>query len=107
MMKRGTQHKAMNRSALSAEWRLLITAVALFACAWYTDKIGLYSVFGGFCLGVAFPGGPAAQRVIETISPLTKTVGTNMAKVISWYDNEWGYSNRVRDLVLFLEKAGL
>ena len=39
-------------------------------------------------------------------APLTKVVG-NMAKVISWYDNEWGYSNRVRDLVLFLEKKGL
>jgi glyceraldehyde 3-phosphate dehydrogenase len=39
--------------------------------------------------------------------PLTKTVGSNMAKVISWYDNEWGYSNRVKDLVIFLEKAGL
>ena len=38
--------------------------------------------------------------------PLTKVVG-NMAKVISWYDNEWGYSNRVRDLVLFLAKKGL
>jgi glyceraldehyde 3-phosphate dehydrogenase len=40
-------------------------------------------------------------------SGLTKTVGTNMAKVISWYDNEWGYSNRVVDLVSFLGKAGL
>jgi glyceraldehyde 3-phosphate dehydrogenase len=38
--------------------------------------------------------------------PLTKVVG-NMAKVISWYDNEWGYSNRVRDLILFLTKKGL
>jgi glyceraldehyde 3-phosphate dehydrogenase len=38
--------------------------------------------------------------------PLTKVVG-NMAKVISWYDNEWGYSNRVRDLILFLVKKGL
>jgi glyceraldehyde 3-phosphate dehydrogenase len=27
--------------------------------------------------------------------------------VVSWYDNEWGYSNRVKDLVVFLEKAGL
>jgi glyceraldehyde 3-phosphate dehydrogenase len=51
-----------------------------------------------------FKGNPLSSIVD---SPLTKTVGSNMAKVISWYDNEWGYSNRVRDLVLFLEKAGL
>jgi glyceraldehyde 3-phosphate dehydrogenase len=38
--------------------------------------------------------------------PLTKVVG-NTAKVISWYDNEWGYSCRVRDLILFLTKKGL
>jgi glyceraldehyde 3-phosphate dehydrogenase len=51
-----------------------------------------------------FKGNPLSSIVD---SPLTKTVGTNMAKVISWYDNEWGYSKRVRDLVLFLAKAGL
>jgi glyceraldehyde 3-phosphate dehydrogenase len=51
-----------------------------------------------------FKGNPLSSIVD---SPLTKTVGNNMAKVISWYDNEWGYSNRVKDLVLFLEKAGL
>jgi glyceraldehyde 3-phosphate dehydrogenase len=51
-----------------------------------------------------FKGNPLSSIVD---SPLTKTVGTHMAKVISWYDNEWGYSNRVRDLVLFLAKAGL
>jgi glyceraldehyde 3-phosphate dehydrogenase len=39
-------------------------------------------------------------------SKLTKVIG-NTAKIISWYDNEWGYSNRVKDLVLFLEKKGL
>ena len=38
--------------------------------------------------------------------PLTKVVG-NTAKVISWYDNEWGYSCRVRDLILFVAKKGL
>jgi glyceraldehyde 3-phosphate dehydrogenase len=51
-----------------------------------------------------FKGNPLSSIVD---SPLTKTVGSNMAKVISWYDNEWGYSNRVKDLVLFLEKKGL
>jgi len=51
-----------------------------------------------------FKGNPLSSIVD---SGLTKVVGSNMAKVISWYDNEWGYSNRVKDLVLFLEKAGL
>jgi glyceraldehyde 3-phosphate dehydrogenase len=39
-------------------------------------------------------------------APLTKVVG-NSVKVLSWYDNEWGYSNRVVDLVGFLAKKGL
>ncbi|HEX4066307.1 MAG TPA: type I glyceraldehyde-3-phosphate dehydrogenase [Acidobacteriaceae bacterium] len=48
--------------------------------------------------------GDARSSIVD--GPLTKVVG-NMAKVISWYDNEWGYSNRVRDLILFLTKKGL
>ena len=39
-------------------------------------------------------------------SKLTKVVG-NTGKVIAWYDNEWGYSSRVKDLILFLVKKGL
>ena len=38
--------------------------------------------------------------------PLTKVVG-NTGKIIAWYDNEWGYSNRVVDLIGFLHKKGL
>jgi glyceraldehyde 3-phosphate dehydrogenase len=39
-------------------------------------------------------------------APLTKVVG-NSVKVLAWYDNEWGYSNRVVDLIGFIEKKGL
>ena len=39
-------------------------------------------------------------------SKLTKVIG-NTGKIISWYDNEWGYSNRVTDLIGFLAKKGL
>jgi len=39
-------------------------------------------------------------------SDLTKVLGGNLLKVVSWYDNEWGYSCRVVDLVAFLEKKG-
>jgi glyceraldehyde 3-phosphate dehydrogenase len=37
----------------------------------------------------------------------TKVIGGNLVKVLSWYDNEWGYSCRVRDLVKFLSEKGL
>ena len=39
-------------------------------------------------------------------APLTKVVGQSV-KVLSWYDNEWGYSNRVVDLISFLVEKGL
>ena len=39
-------------------------------------------------------------------SKLTKAIA-NTGKVIAWYDNEWGYSSRVKDLILFLVKKGL
>jgi glyceraldehyde 3-phosphate dehydrogenase len=35
-------------------------------------------------------------------APLTKVVDGTMAKVFSWYDNEWGFSSRVKDLLHFM-----
>ena len=37
----------------------------------------------------------------------TSVIGGNLVKVLSWYDNEWGYSCRVRDLVKFITEKGL
>ncbi len=39
-------------------------------------------------------------------APLTKVIG-NSVKVLSWYDNEWGYSNRVVDLIGYIVNKGL
>ena len=37
-------------------------------------------------------------------APLTKVVDGNLAKVFSWYDNEWGFSCRVKDLLHFMAR---
>ncbi|WP_457640982.1 type I glyceraldehyde-3-phosphate dehydrogenase [Persephonella sp.] len=37
----------------------------------------------------------------------TKVIGGNFVHIASWYDNEWGYSNRLKDLVLFIAEKGL
>ena len=37
-------------------------------------------------------------------APLTKVLG-NQAKVVGWYDNEWGYSNRLADLITLVGKS--
>jgi glyceraldehyde 3-phosphate dehydrogenase len=50
-----------------------------------------------------FRGNPLSSIVD---SKLTKVIA-NTGKVISWYDNEWGYSSRVKDLILFLVEKGL
>lgn len=46
-----------------------------------------------------------ASSTIDSLC--TMVVGDNMLKVVSWYDNEWGYSNRVVDLVSYIAKKGL
>jgi Kef-type K+ transport system membrane component KefB len=42
-------------------------------CAWFTDAIGIYAIFGAFILGVAMPSGFFAQRLTSTLEPLVTT----------------------------------
>jgi glyceraldehyde 3-phosphate dehydrogenase len=44
--------------------------------------------------------GDSCSSIIDGIS--TKVIGGNMVKVLAWYDNEWGYSSRVKDLLKFI-----
>ncbi len=50
-------------------------------------------------VSIDYQGNPHSS-IVDAMS--TKVIG-NMVKILSWYDNEWGYSNRVRDLVLLME----
>ncbi len=49
--------------------------------------------------------GDSRSSIVD--AELTRVIAGNCVKVISWYDNEWGYSCRVRDLILFLASKGL
>jgi len=49
--------------------------------------------------------GDPHSSTIDALS--TMTIEGNMVKVVSWYDNEWGYSNRVVDLVEYIASKGL
>ena len=51
-----------------------------------------------------FNGNPASS-IVDGLT--TAVIGGNMVKVMSWYDNEWGYSNRIVDLVNYLIAKGL
>lgn len=54
-------------------------------------------------VSIDFNGNPHSSIFDST---LTKVMEGRMVKVISWYDNEWGYSSRLRDLILLISKKG-
>ena len=48
--------------------------------------------------------GTNCSSIVDALS--TKVIGKKTAKVLAWYDNEWGFTNRAVDLLLLLAKAG-
>ena len=51
-----------------------------------------------------FKGNPHSS-IID--GPSTMVIGGDMVKVLAWYDNEWGYSNRLGDMAVFIAGKGL
>jgi len=51
-----------------------------------------------------FNGNPHSS-IVDSLS--TMVVEGSLAKVVAWYDNEWGYSKRIVDLVAYIGKRGL
>ena len=52
-------------------------------------------------VSIDFRGNPASSIVD---APLTRVIQGNLAKVFAWYDNEWGFSSRMCDLIHFMAK---
>jgi len=83
-----------------------ITAEALNAAFKAASEGALKGILGydtNLLVSSDYKGNPLSSIVD---APLTKVVG-NSVKVLSWYDNEWGYSSRVVDLISFLAEKGL
>lgn len=49
--------------------------------------------------------GNDASSIVD--GPSTKVIDKKMVKVLAWYDNEWGYSSRVKDLIKLVIKRGI
>lgn len=49
--------------------------------------------------------GDPRSSIIDGLSTLV--IGGKLVKILAWYDNEWGFSNRLIDLALLMEKRGL
>ena len=76
---------------------------AAFTAASKGELKGILGVDSNLLVSSDYKGN-ALSSIVDL--PLTKVVG-NSVKVLSWYDNEWGYSSRVVDLIGFLAEKGL
>lgn len=74
---------------------------AAFTRAANTELKGILGVDSYFGVSSDFLGCPLSSIVA---SDLTFILNLKMAKIMSWYDNEWGYSNRLLEMAKFISK---
>lgn len=67
--------------------------ILLMACAWFTDTIGIYAIFGAFILGVAMPSGFFAQQLTARLEPLVTTFLLPLFFVYSGLNTQIGLLN--------------
>jgi len=63
------------------------------ACAWFTDIIGIYAIFGAFLLGVAMPSGFFAANLTDKLEPLTTKLLLPLFFVYSGLNTQIGLVN--------------
>lgn len=90
---------------------LAFVLMLVMICAWITDTIGIYSIFGGFILGIAIPRGFFAKRLQSMMEPIVTSfllplffvysgLNTSLGLVNSWF--LWG----IAGLVLLVAVCG-
>jgi Kef-type K+ transport system membrane component KefB len=67
--------------------------ILLMACAWFTDVIGIYAIFGAFILGVAMPSGFFATHLTDKLEPLTTKLLLPLFFVYSGLNTQIGLVN--------------
>lgn len=92
--------KALRGLGTVSERRNMITPpvlstvlILLMACAWFTDTVGIYAIFGAFILGVAMPSGFFAQRLTESLEPIVTTFLLPLFFVYSGLNTQIGLVN--------------
>ena len=80
------------RQAVTAPM-LSTVLILLVTCAWFTDTIGIYAIFGAFILGVAMPSGFFAQYLTNTLEPLVTTFLLPLFFVYSGLNTQVGLLN--------------
>lgn len=95
--------KAEQQQAISGSM-LSTVLILLMACAWFTDTIGIYAIFGAFILGIAMPSGYFAGQLTDKIEPLTTKLLLPLFFVYSGLNTQIGLVNTPR---LWAITAGL
>lgn len=80
------------RNAITAPM-LSVVLILLMGCAWFTDVIGIYAIFGAFILGVAMPSGFFAERLTTSLEPLVTTFLLPLFFVYSGLNTQIGLVN--------------
>ncbi|EPQ5860412.1 glyceraldehyde 3-phosphate dehydrogenase NAD-binding domain-containing protein [Klebsiella pneumoniae] len=93
------------RNPASIPWRQCEVDIVIEATGLFTDreKAAVHIHSGGAKrVIISAPGKNDDLTIVMGVKTLV--IGGNMVKILAWYDNEWGFSNRLVDLALMMAK---
>ncbi|ACU72973.1 sodium/hydrogen exchanger [Catenulispora acidiphila DSM 44928] len=82
--------RTLRQSGSVSDGQVLVVVAVLFLAAWFTDEIGLYAVFGAFCVGMVMPRDDTAERAVGTISTSSRIIFLPMFFVYSGLNTRFG-----------------